>query len=1028
MKKIYDFLVARWLMGTLLIFLAAVMGIATFIENDFGTNASKALVYNAWWFEVIFVILAINLVGNMLKFKLFSKRKAAVLVFHLAFLLIIIGAAVTRYVGYEGSMHIREGQQSNQIVSREQFVNVTIDDDGKEQIRQSNVLFSTVSPYEYSESFSTSKGKLKIRSQAYLPQSMSRAVEKEGGRPALQMILSSPQGRQEVFLLEGDVLQVGSSRLAFAPVSDDDYDLAFYLDEGTPQFQASQIIKMRSMQASQEQSLKSDTLHVLQAGVLYGLGELKMVFTKQLKSAVMEPVSVRGEQGRGLPDAIKMVAELGDQQKTFYVFGRKDMLGEDYLINIGGIHISMAYGSKVIELPFALQLNDFQLERYPGSNSPASYASEVTLIDERSGLREDRRIFMNNILNYSGYRFFQSSYDTDEKGTILSVNSDFWGTLITYIGYFLLTLGMLAALMVPNTRFRHLINRTGEIYKEKKKLLTIAILLVGLPAFASDLNPPHKITEKMGDAFGRIWVQDNGGRMEPLNTLNGEIMRKIVKHHTFRGWAADRVVLSMMIDREYWQEVPMITVKNEALRSILNVTGRKASFRQFFSSKGGYKIQQLVEKAYRTPGGEQSKLDQEAIKIDEQINVFYMTQMGSIMKIFPQPADSHLPWLAPGERPAGFPHEDSLFVHNIFGMYIDALTRNKPTEADEYLTAIVNYQKKYGADILPGDTIKELEIFYNESSLFMTLSPYFLLLGIFLLIFQLIHLVKPRYRFKWILRIGRALVVIAFVLYTAGLGIRWYISGHAPWSNGYESMLYIGWTTILAGLIFSKRSPIALSVTSLFAGVILMVAHLSWMNPEITNLVPVLKSYWLTIHVAVIVASYGFFSLGALLGFLNLLLTGVKNNRNQRAFSLTIEELAGIAEMAMTVGLYLLTVGAFLGGVWANESWGRYWGWDPKETWSAVTILVYAFILHMRLIPGLRGAYAFNFMSVIGFAFVIMTYLGVNYLLAGMHSYAKGEAAVIPTWVFYSAAVIAVVSIYAYVNERKLRKIPDTTE
>jgi len=301
-----------------------------------------------------------------------------------------------------------------------------------------------------------------------------------------------------------------------------------------------------------------------------------------------------------------------------------------------------------------------------------------------------------------------------------------------------------------------------------------------------------------------------------------------------------------------------------------------------------------------------------------------------------------------------------------------------------------------------------------------------LLLGILLLGFQLIRLVKPKYQFKWIMRIGFSLVVIAFVLYTAGLSIRWYISGHAPWSNGYESMLYIGWTTVLAGLIFSKRSPIALSVTSLFGGVILMVAHLSWMNPEITNLVPVLKSYWLTIHVAIIVASYGFLSLGALLGFLNLVLTGMKTRQNERTFSLTIEELSGIAEMAMTVGLYLLTVGAFLGGVWANESWGRYWGWDPKETWSAITILVYAFILHMRFIPGMKGLTTFNIWAVISFSSVIMTYLGVNYYLAGMHSYAKGDPVPIPTWVYYSITVVAVVVFFALFNEGKLRKVTET--
>ncbi|MBI9064162.1 MAG: cytochrome c biogenesis protein CcsA [Marinilabiliaceae bacterium] len=1028
MNKILDFLTAKWLMGTLLLFLAAVMGVATFIERDFGTNASKALVYNAWWFELVFVILAINLLGNLFKYKIFSWKKLPVLVFHLAFLLIIIGAGITRYLGYEGLMHIREGAASNTILSGNQYVKVNIIEAGNEISDQSSVLFSTVSPFEYSESFTTSKGKLRIRSEAFIPQAMSRAIEKPGGRPALQLVLSSQKGRQEVSLFPGDNINIGSFRVAFEPAVENGQDIVFTLKDGVPYYKGKQPSKMMAMQSGQEQFFAADSLNKLFSGVLYNVGALKMVLTQQLESAVVEPVSVPGDQGRALPNAVKMVAELGDVQETFYVFGRKDMLGEAYSFNLNGIEISATYGSKVIELPFSLHLNKFELERYPGSNSPSSYASEVTLIDGQAGVKENRRIFMNNILNYRGFRFFQSSYDTDEKGTVLSVNQDMMGTIITYIGYLLLTLGMFAALFAPNTRFRFLIKRTDAIYKEKKKVMTILLVLISLPAFSADLNPPHTITAEMGNAFGRVWVQDNGGRMEPLNTLNGEIMRKIVKHHTFRGWSADRVVLSMMIDRQYWQEVPMITVKHDELRAILNVTGRKAAFQQFFTPNGEYKIRQIVETAYRKPGGQQSKLDQEAIKIDEQVNVFYMTQMGSLLKIFPQPADSHLPWLAPGARPADFPQEDSLFVRNIFGMYVDALVQNKNGEADEYLTAIVNYQNKYGADILPGDTMKEVEIFYNESSLFMTLSPYFLLLGILLLVFQLIRLVKPKYQFKWVMRIGFTLIIIAFALYTAGMGIRWYISGHAPWSNGYESMLYIGWSVLVAGLLFSMISDIALSVTSIFAGVILMVAHLSWMNPEITNLVPVLKSYWLTIHVAVIVKSYGFLGLSAFLSFLNLVLIGIKTPKNKLNISSTVELLSSISEMSITVGLYLLTIGAFLGGVWANESWGRYWGWDPKETWSAVTIVVYAFVLHMRFIPGMKSLTTFNIWSVISFASVIMTYLGVNYLLAGMHSYAKGEAANIPAWVYYTTAVITVVVFYAIFNEGKLRKVVEMKE
>ncbi|MCU4156503.1 cytochrome c biogenesis protein CcsA [Carboxylicivirga sp. A043] len=1022
MKKLFEFLTAYWLMGSLLLFLAAVLGVATFIENDFGTNASKALVYNAWWFELVFVLLTINMVGNLLKFKSFSTKKLPGLVFHLAFLIIIIGAAVTRYVGYEGMMHIREGATSNEILSSEQFVNASIKANDYSASDEESVLFSIVSPNEYSASFSTPKGTLKLRSDIYIPQAMSRTVEKPGGQPAINLVLSAASGRQEFTLFEGDEVQVGDYRVAFNPEKEDGQALILSIKDGMPHYKPSIEARMMQMQTGTSQTFAADSIHPLYNGVLYSVGDLRMVLTSYMESAGLEPVSVEGDQGRGLPDAIKFVAELGDKRKDFFVFGQKDVLGKAFVEEIDGVQFSVSYGSKIIQIPFSLKLNKFELERYPGSESPSSFASEVTLVDERTGLKEDRRIFMNNILNYHGYRFFQSSYDRDEKGTILSVNRDWWGTLLTYLGYFLLSLGMFAALVAPNTRFRQLIKRTSEIYKKKQTLTLLLVTLLSTSAWANELNPPHNISQESAEAFGQLWVQDNGGRMKPLNTMNSEVLRKLAKHHTFKGWSADKVVLSMMIDAAYWQTMPMITVKHDDLKGMLQISGKKASFKDFFTANGQYKIRKLVEDSYRKRPAYRNKLEQEAVKVDEQINVFYMSQMGSFLKLFPQPGNPQDSWLAPGAKPEGFSSEDSLLVRNLFGMYLEALSSGNTVEEATYLKAIGDYQKKYGNEILPSESKKKIEIFYNNSSLFMSLMPYFLVLGLILLFFQLTTLVNPKWQFKWIVKGAFILIVVAFAAYTLGLALRWYISGHAPWSNGYESMLYIGWSTLLAGLLFSKQSPIALSVSSFFTGIILMVAHLSWMNPEITNLVPVLKSYWLTIHVAIITASYGFLALGALLGFLNLILFGVKSPKNNKAFSLTIEELSSIAEMSMTIGLYFLTIGAFLGGVWANESWGRYWGWDPKETWSAVTILVYAFVLHMRFIPGMKGLTTFNFWSVISFSSVLMTYLGVNYYLAGMHSYAKGDPVPIPAFVYYTIVVVGVISFFAYYNETKVQK------
>lgn len=290
------------------------------------------------------------------------------------------------------------------------------------------------------------------------------------------------------------------------------------------------------------------------------------------------------------------------------------------------------------------------------------------------------------------------------------------------------------------------------------------------------------------------------------------------------------------------------------------------------------------------------------------------------------------------------------------------------------------------------------------------------MLGLFLTGIFFIQTFKPAMQFRKTIKVFAAILFVGWLAHTFGLILRWYLSGHAPWSNGYESMIFIAWVTVLAGLIFMNRSIMTLAVTGLLAGITLLTAHLNWMNPEITNLVPVLKSYWLMVHVATITSSYGFLGLGAMLAFMNLCVMIFRNRKNLDRVNLIVDELAVIIEMTLMVGLALLIIGNFLGGIWANESWGRYWGWDPKETWTLVTVIIYSFILHMHLIPKVRSRFSFNFASLIGFSTVLMTYFGVNFYLSGLHSYAKGDPVPIPTFVYYLLAIITIISVLAAVN------------
>jgi cytochrome c-type biogenesis protein CcsB len=358
---------------------------------------------------------------------------------------------------------------------------------------------------------------------------------------------------------------------------------------------------------------------------------------------------------------------------------------------------------------------------------------------------------------------------------------------------------------------------------------------------------------------------------------------------------------------------------------------------------------------------------------------------------------------------------DSLFVLNVIPMWAQAVTAvgNALMKPDEYLSAIKEYQKTHSVYDLPSESRVRAELFYYRANIFEKLFPFYATLGLLMIIALIGFIITGRGGGSIFMKILFSLAVAGFIFHTLGLGIRWYISGHSPMSNGYESMLFISWVTMLAGFIFSRKSLLALAATAVLAGMTLMVAHLSFMDPEITNLVPVLKSYWLTLHVSVITGSYGFLGLGAILGLIVMIMMLFVNKKNQDRISATIDELTVINYRTLTLGLYFLTIGTFLGAVWANESWGRYWGWDPKETWSLITIVVYTLVTHSRMIPGMKDVYSFNLLSLFAFSSVLMTYFGVNYYLSGLHSYAGGDAVPVPVFVYVAVIVLVALGISA---------------
>jgi cytochrome c-type biogenesis protein CcsB len=424
----------------------------------------------------------------------------------------------------------------------------------------------------------------------------------------------------------------------------------------------------------------------------------------------------------------------------------------------------------------------------------------------------------------------------------------------------------------------------------------------------------------------------------------------------------------------------------------------------------------------------QNKFEQDLIKIDRRLGLLYNAIGGGILKIYPIPNDENNKWVSQPETSTtkGFMPSDTVFVQKSLPLYVQLLQTAKRTndysKANQILDGIKKYQKKYGAAVYPSDKKIEIEIAYNNYNVFTKLIRYYGLASLLLIGFVIAQIFSTK---KWINYVVKGLIgltIALFLLHTLGLISRWYISGNAPWSNAYESIIYVAWTTMLFGFFLGRKSALTIAATTFVTSIILFVAGMNWLDPEIANLQPVLNSWWLLVHVSIIVASYGPLTLGMILGIFALFLIVFTTKNNKKKMDLNIKEITIINEMAVTVGLVMLTIGNFLGGMWANESWGRYWGWDPKETWALISIMIYAFVLHMRLIPGLRGKYTFNLWTIIAYFSIMMTYFGVNFYLAGLHSYASGDRVITPSSVFYSMGFVAILGTFAWFKHKKYYK------
>ncbi|MDF1875561.1 cytochrome c biogenesis protein CcsA [Sulfurimonas sp. SAG-AH-194-I05] len=1038
MKQLISLLSSLKTMLVLMAIFAFAIGYATFVENDYGTITSKAEIYNATWFEILLGLLALNLAINIYTKKMFTLAKAPIFIFHSAFLIILVGAAITRYVGFEGMMHIREGSSSNIIVSSEAFFSVDAKSNGEKSEYSKSIYLSKKSSNTLSATLEINDKELNVALIEYIPDAIETNVADESGSPVAELMVTGGGKGKPLSLKYGEyyedanlVLDFGSMLTFHKPV------ISIFVKENELFMSHNMSIKYLKMDDSTTGELKENKEEPFARRTLFTVASTNFVLKSFIPHAVSKVVSnPQAKANRAGMDALRFKVSVGEEAKEVLVFGMGGRLAQPVHVDIAGMHVNVSYGSKEIIIPFKIHLKDFQLDRYPGSMSPASYASEVVLVDEEEGINMPYRIYMNNILNHRGYKFFQSSYDQDEKGTVLSVNND-PGTLPSYLGYLLLAIGMYWSLFSKKHRFAKLNEKAKKASMKKAlpALLAVGLMFSVTPSHAEDLNPAIKTILAFDKAhakkFGALIVQDTQGRMKPLNTLATEVLAKIHRSATFsvanQTLDPNQVFLGMMIRPDIYRDVKLIRTKDEAVNKLVGVhaDAKYVAFSKFFEdpvSMRGYRLSSAVEDAIRKAPKHRNKFDKAVLKVDEKVNIAYMVFTGALTNIWPKENDVNNKWFATIDALQTFNPKNSeilrILAVDYFTSIDKALSSHDWSVPDAALAKIALHQKKYGAAVYPTKNRIDAEVLYNEAHIFETIYPVYLLFGFILLVLSFVKILKPKFNIALFSKISLGILIILFLAHTFGLALRWYISDHAPWSNGYESMLFIGWASVLAGFIFSKRSSMTLAATGILTGLILFVAHLNWMDPQVTNLVPVLNSYWLSIHVSMITSSYGFLGLSALLGFLTIILFILKTPNNEKHISLSIKELNSINEMSIMVGLVLLTIGNFLGGVWANESWGRYWGWDPKETWALVTILIYAMVLHMRFVKSFYNDFNFSVISLLSFTSVLMTYFGVNYYLAGMHSYAKGDPVPVPDFVPITYLIVFLVIALAFRNRK----------
>ena len=1080
MKKIQDILISTRTMAVLLLVYAFAMAYATFLENDYGTPTAKALIYEAWWFELIMLLLILNFIGNIGRYRLWKREKWPVLVFHLAFVLIFIGGAITRYISFEGTMHIREGETSNEIVTDKNFLKVQIEEKG-DVLNYQDIPYLMSPLHKNLEATYDFHGKpVKVVAKEYVQRKKDSLLADDNGAEYLHLVSTGQTGRQNIFIKPGETKSINGTLVTFnRPIE----GAVEFKNEGGKLFIKTPVDASYMTMATQATgNTKKDEFQPLVLRSLYSINELKLVVPEGLKKGKLMAVEGDRKKDQAVPDMLTVEIQGPKTKQLVDLSVEKGNPNAYKQVTMDGLNIMIGFGPKVYNTPFSLKLDDFVMETYPGSSSPSAYESHIKIIDE--GKQTPFKIYMNHVLNHKGYRFFQSSFDPDRMGTVLSVNHDFWGTIISYIGYTFLFGGMFFMFFWKGTHFWKLNKMLKDVNKKRAATVLLLLLSFGLNAqkiethgttdgskehihaegdghnhtpapetvqpqgaqpftkmktvSADEIIARNKIDKEHADKFGYLLVQNFEGRIVPINTQALDVLRKLYKKDEFKGTdgkslTANQWFLSVNIDTPSWTMVPMIKVGTKGGDELQKKTKADeegyTSLMNLFPADANGNLKYILESdyntAFRKKASEQTNYDKEVIAVNERVQIFNEFFSGQFMRIVPVKNDANHTWHSWLDQKMEPDVESQQVMGPYFAEVLQAEKSGNWSKADTELAKLSDYQQKWGKAVVPAKSKVDLEVFMNKVNINFKLLIFYTIIGGLLLILGFVELFRSNKNLKKVIKAVIVIGAVGYIFHFLGLIARWYISGHAPWSNGYEAIIFISWVGISAGLFLYRNSNALIPAAGFMVAVIMMgFAHGgSALDPQITPLVPVLKSYWLIVHVAIITSSYGFFALSMIIAVISLVFYIISNKTTHSIHhDTTLKELAIVSEMSLTIGLFALTVGNFLGGIWANESWGRYWSWDPKETWAFISIMVYAFVLHMRLVPGLRSRWAFHVATMFAFCSMVMTYFGVNYYLSGLHSYAAGDPVPVPAWVYIGLSVMLALAIASFVKFKRLTK------